>query len=87
MQLIQQIIQVVNSHMKKIAANFGITSKTTTYAAPHSFETVLQRSGVSTSFISEASCRVNVITTQNYLAGFEDESKRETDKALLAFKI
>lgn len=85
-QLIQQIIQVVNSHMKDIAFKLGITSKTTTYAARHSFATILQRSGVSTSFISEALGHSNVITTQNYLAGFEDESKRETNKALLAFK-
>jgi integrase/recombinase XerD len=85
-QLIQQIIQVVNSHMKNIASKLGITSKTTTYAARHSFATILQRNGVSTSFISEALGHSNVITTQNYLAGFEDESKREINKALLAFK-
>lgn len=86
-QLIQQITQVVNSHMKSIASILGITSKTTTYAARHSFATILQRSGASTSFISEALGHSNVITTQNYLGGFEDETKRETNKALLAFKI
>jgi integrase/recombinase XerD len=46
----------------------------------------LQRSGVCTEFISEALGHSNVKTTQNYLAGFEDESKRETIKALTAFR-
>ncbi len=47
---------------------------------------ILQRSGASTSFISEALDHSSEKTTQNYLAGFEDESKREINKALLAFK-
>ncbi len=85
-QLIQQIIHVVNSHMKNIASKLGITSKTTTYAARHSFATILQRSGASTSFISDALGHGSEQTTRNYLAGFEDESKREINKALLAFK-
>lgn len=85
-QLVQQITQVVNHHLKNIASNLGITSNTTTYAARHSFATILQRSGASTSYISEALGHSSVITTQNYLKGFEDETKRETNKALTAFK-
>ncbi len=84
-QLIQQITQVINCHMKAIAKDLNITNDVTTYAARHSFATVLQRSGVGTEFISEALGHSNVKTTQNYLAGFEDESKRETIKALTAF--
>ena len=71
--------------MKIIAKNLSITNDVTTYAARHSFATVLQRSGVGTEFISEALGHSNVKTTQNYLAGFEDESKREIIKALTAF--
>jgi integrase/recombinase XerD len=85
-QLIQQITQVANHHLKNIAINLNITSKTTTYAARHSFATILERSGASTSFISEALGHSNLNTTQNYLTGFEDETKRETNNALLAFK-
>jgi integrase/recombinase XerD len=84
-QLIQQVTHVINCHMKTIAETLSITNDVTTYAARHSFATVLQRSGVSTEFISEALGHSNVKTTQNYLAGFEDESKRETIKALTAF--
>lgn len=85
-QLIQQLTQVINCHMKSIAKYLKITSDVTTYAARHSFATILQRSGASTEFISEALGHSNVKTTQNYLAGFEDETKKETTKALTAFK-
>ncbi len=72
--------------MKAIAENLEIGNEVTTYAARHSFATILQRSGASVSFISEALGHGNVNTTQNYWGGFEDESKRETVKALTAFK-
>jgi integrase/recombinase XerD len=86
-QLIQQLTQVINCHMKSIAKQLNITIDVTTYAARHSFATILQRSGASTEFISEALGHSNVKTTQNYLGGFEDETKKETTKALTAFKI
>jgi len=85
-QLIKQLTQVINSHMKAIAISLGITNEVTTYVARHSFATILQRSGASTEFISEALGHTNVRTTQNYLAGFEDETKKERLKALTAFK-
>lgn len=85
-QLIQQITGLVNDHMKVIAETLGIKAKTTTYVARHSFATVMQRSGISTSFISEALGHSNVITTQHYLAGFEDKEKMNAVKALTAFK-
>ncbi len=85
-QLIQQLTQVVNCHMKTIAANLGIESKLTTYVARHTFSTILQRSGANISLISEALGHSNSKTTQSYLGGFEDESKKEITAALTAFK-
>jgi integrase/recombinase XerD len=85
-QLIQQLTGVINDHMKAIVKKIGIESDCTTYAARHSFSTILQRSGASTEFISEALGHSSVKTTVNYLAGFEDETKKETVKALMAFK-
>jgi integrase/recombinase XerD len=85
-QLIQQLTKVINTQMKDIASELTITSDITTYAARHSFATILQRSGASVSFISEALGHSNVNTTQNYLAGFEDDSKKEMVRALTAFK-
>ncbi len=86
-QLIQQMTQVINCHMKAIAETLGITNDVTTYAARHSFATILQRSGAGTAFISEALGHSSTKTTQNYLAGFEDETKRNMTKALTAFDI
>ncbi|MBD0331682.1 MAG: tyrosine-type recombinase/integrase [Chitinophagaceae bacterium] len=85
-QLIQQLTHVINDHMKAIAKAAGINGDVTTYAARHSFATVLKRSGASTEFISEALGHSNLKTTQSYLASFEDERKREVAEALIAFK-
>lgn len=71
--------------MKTIAKELEISADVTTYAARHSFATILQRSGVNTSFISEALGHSNIKTTQNYLAGFEDDSKKEIAKLLTDF--
>ncbi len=85
-QLIQQIISVVNDHMKIIGTDLKIEQEVTTYTCRHSFATILQRSGISTEFISEALGHSNLRTTQNYLAGFEDEKKNEVAKILTSFK-
>lgn len=84
-QLIQQATHVINDNMKEVAKALELPIGVTTYAARHSFATILQRSGVNTSFISEALGHSNVKTTQNYLAGFEDDSRREIVKALVDF--
>lgn len=84
-QLIQQLTRVINDHMKELGKALEITKDITTYAARHSFASVLQRSGVSTEFISEALGHTNVKTTQNYLAGFEDEHKKKITAVLTAF--
>jgi site-specific recombinase XerD len=72
--------------MKAIAKKLGIDKPVTTYVARHSFATVLQRSGVSVEFIGDALGHGDIRTTKNYLAGFEDEHKREVTKVLTAFK-
>ncbi|WP_197428790.1 tyrosine-type recombinase/integrase [Phnomibacter ginsenosidimutans] len=84
--LIQQLTHLINDHMKAIAADLGIERSVTTYFARHSFATILQRSGANVSFISEAIGHSSIRTTQQYLAGFEDEAKMEALKALTAFK-
>lgn len=84
-QLIKQQTHVINDHMKVIGKALGIQNDITTYAARHSFATVLKRSGASTEFISEALGHTNVRTTQSYLASFEDDHKKEMAKALTAF--
>lgn len=85
-ELIQLITRLINDHMKNIAKELKIKTNVTTYVARHSFATVLKRSGASVEFISEALGHSNLKTTQNYLASFEDDKKKEVAKALTAFK-
>lgn len=86
MQLIQQANRLINDHMKSIAKDLGIDKPVTTYVARHSFATILKRSGASTEFIQEALGHSSIKTTASYLGSFEDETRRETVKALTAFK-
>jgi site-specific recombinase XerD len=72
--------------MKAIASDLGINRPVTTYFARHSFATILQRSGANVSFISEAIGHSSIRTTQQYLAGFEDDARIEALKALTAFQ-
>ena len=85
-QLIQQLTHVINDHLAIIEKDLKLDIKLRSYSARHSYATVLQRSGVSVEFISEALGHSDIKTTQNYLAGFEDDKKREVAKALTAFK-
>ncbi len=83
---IKGFIKNVNTWMKDIAANLGITKPVTTYVARHSFSTVLKRSGASTEYISEALGHADIKTTANYLDSFEDDTKKQFSQMLTAFK-
>lgn len=76
----------MNKHTKRIAAKLGIDTKLTTYVARHSFATVLKRSGASIEFISESLGHKNIKTTANYLASFEDDTKRANAALLIDFE-
>jgi integrase/recombinase XerD len=84
--LVKLLTRLINDHIKKIAEAVGIKANVTTYVARHSFASVLKRSGASVEFISEAMAHGHISTTQNYLASFEDDMKKEVAKALTAFK-
>lgn len=76
---IQKKIKQINLSLKKIAEKVGIEIKLTTYVARHSYATVLKRSGVSTSIISESLGHSSEKVTQIYLDSFENE---QMDKAM-----
>jgi integrase len=84
-QLIQQLTHVINDNMKIIAKELGINKSVTTYAARHSFATVLKRSGVSVAIISEMLGHGSLKTTQNYLDSFESDMLEKTANALTNF--
>ncbi len=79
---IQQAVQTINKNMKRICEDMEM-DPVTTYTARHSFATVLKRSGASIEFISESLGHRNKLTTQNYLANFEDDEKRKWAEMLL----
>ena len=78
-----QVIQNINKWMKKICSAIGIEVPVTTYTARHTFSTVLKRSGASTEYISQSLGHSDLKTTENYLASFDDDTRREMSKFLL----
>jgi integrase len=85
-KLIQQFTKTTNKWMKKIGTTLEFDMPVTTYAARHSFSTVLKRSGASIEFISEALGHSDVKTTESYLDSFENETKKQFAGKLSAFK-
>jgi integrase/recombinase XerD len=73
----QRFTKWVNKHMEEIRKDLKIDQKIGTYAARHSFSTVLKRKGVSTEFIKEALGHSSVVVTENYLDSFTDDVKLE----------
>lgn len=69
---IHKVLTRVNKSLKKIGELAGINTSLTTYVARHTFATVLKRSGVSTSIISESMGHQTEAITQTYLKSFEN---------------
>ena len=72
-----QFIKTINKYMKLIGQDIGYDKPLTTYAARHSFATVLKRSGAPTEFISESLGHKSLQTTEAYLDSFEDSSRKK----------
>ena len=73
----------VNKYLRKIGKHLNISLKLTSYVARHSFATVLKRSGVNTSIISEAMGHSSEKVTQVYLDSFENDQIDEAMSNLL----
>lgn len=83
---IKNFIQSINKPMARIAEKLGIEKPITTYAARHSFASMLKWADAPTGFISESLGHQDLKTTENYLDSFEDTTKRKFGLALLDFK-
>lgn len=79
-------IHVINEWLRKMQKELKITKKVTTYVARHTFSTVMKNSGVSTRYIQEALGHQSLITTENYLASFDDATKKRLAANLENFK-
>ncbi|HVD99036.1 MAG TPA: site-specific integrase [Cytophagaceae bacterium] len=80
---IKKVIKQINSGLKEIAKQCEIDVHLTTYVARHSWATILKRSGISTSVISEAMKHDTEKTTQVYLDSFENDIIDEANQKLL----
>lgn len=80
--LVRKAIAECNAAMKVIAQDIGI-SPFSTYAARHSFATILKRSGADITFISECLGHTSVKTTECYLSGYEKEDRLRFAERLL----
>jgi len=78
-----QFIKTVNKYMKRIGEEIGYDKPLTTYAARHSYATILKRSGAPLGFISEALGHKSLQTTEAYLDSFEDETRRKYAEMLV----
>lgn len=80
---IKKITYVVNKSLKKIGRSLNLSIPITSYVARHSFASVLKKSGVNVSLISEALGHSDLATTQIYLDSFENSQIDEAMKNLL----
>ena len=69
---VQRTNKRINRYLKLIGEHLNLPIVLTTYVARHSFATVLKRSGVSTSIISESLGHSSEKITQIYLDSFEN---------------
>ena len=81
--VIHQVIKVTNKWMQRIGQTLGIEGDVNTYAARHSFATILLQSDAPLAFISQSLGYTNLKTTQSYLGSFDDEKTKGYLDALL----
>ncbi|NDW09335.1 site-specific integrase [Dysgonomonas sp. 520] len=80
---IRKFAKKMNKCLQKIGEYLELPINLTTYVARHSFATVLKRSGVNTSIISESLGHSSEKVTQIYLDSFENSQIDEAMKNLL----
>lgn len=85
LQRVKQTTKTVNKYLKRIAVSAGIMKHVTTYAARHSFSTVMKQSGASMEFISESLGHSDLRTTEAYLGSFDDSTMKEYASHLTNF--
>lgn len=82
----QKFVQFINKNMQKVKKPLNIDKKVNTMETRHSASTIMKNAGVSPHFIKESLGHTSLKTTENYLAGFENEQRKEFAKVLEDFK-
>ncbi|AYQ35804.1 site-specific integrase [Runella sp. SP2] len=81
--VIHQVVKLTNKWMQRIGQTLQIEGDVNTYAARHSFATILLQSDAPLAFISQSLGHTNLKTTQSYLGSFDDEKTKGYLDALL----
>jgi len=82
---IKNFTRAINQNLKKLAKAIGLPDDISTYTARHSFATNAVRNGATMEFIQESLGHENLTTTQNYFAGFDDDTKKEFADSIMNF--
>lgn len=80
--IVRNAISSCNAAMKTIAEDIGI-EHVSTYTARHSYATVLMKSGVDITFISESLGHSSIRMTETYLGLYDKEERAEHSRKLL----
>jgi site-specific recombinase XerD len=67
----------INQHIKTMCVKNGLPGAVSVYWARHSYATKLIRDGASMEFVQEHLGHGNIKTTQNYFAGYDNDTKKE----------
>lgn len=70
---VHKVLGYVNRNLKEIGKMVGLPISLSTYAARHTYATVLKKAGADRSKISEALGHTSLRTTEIYLQSFDDE--------------
>ena len=80
---VHKVLGKINKYLKAVGEELGLPIDLTTYTARHTYATVLKRSGVNTSIISESLGHSSEKVTQIYLDSFENSQIDEAMKNLI----
>jgi integrase/recombinase XerD len=73
---VKEFVNSINYGLKKVEAKLKLKIRLTTYTARHTFANIALKKGASKEFIQDALGHSSILTTENYLAGFDVEEKR-----------
>lgn len=82
---IKNFTKFINQNLKKLCKNNKLPEDISTYWARHTFATQSIKKGASMEFMRESLGHKDMKTTQNYFAGFDDETKKEFANDLMKF--
>ena len=77
------LVRLMNKHLNKLAKELGLPH-ISTYSARHAYASNLLTNKAPIAFISQQLGHSNIITTQNYLAGFDADMRRKMNETLTA---